>query len=897
MVGDDFSQNFRALTGFDPMPWQAALYHRFIGDNVPASCNLPTGLGKTLVIAIWLIALANRPGKMPRRLVYVVNRRTVVDQTTDEVEKLKGRLRNPEKNAQASDDVPILKSLAARLSKLCADQEGDPLAISTLRGQFADNREWSADPSRPAVICGTVDMIGSRLLFSGYGVGFKSKPLHAGFLGQDALLVHDEAHLEPAFQELLIAIEKEQKRERKQSGQLAWPHLRVMELTATTRSSGDSFPSAGERAVNEADPLVKQRIGARKHLRLTSVDADKQVAHKIAEIAAGYKDANVAVLAFARTLEAVAVIEKELAKTKRSVVLLTGTMRGRERDDLVEKPEFKRFLKGAELGETVYLVCTSAGEVGIDISADHLVCDLSTFESMAQRFGRVNRYGERADTRIDVVHPASFGKIDKKTGELKADEIDKRRQKTLDLLKKLSPFGNDQHDASPLSLGNLDPTERVAAFAPEPTILPATEILFDAWALTSVRGKMPGRPLVEPYLRGIRNYEPPETQIAWREEVGVITGDLLNEYPPQGLQDLLDAYPVKPHELLQDRAARVWKELVKLAERYPQRPAWIVDEQGEVEVLPHITELTNWDNKQAESRLGSKTVLLPHDIGGLTKQGMLDGNFPPMPKQGELPAANDDDVADRWSDDKGPMRKRQWTTREESDPAPPDGMKLACPPIVLTDPDDEEGEPIKTWHWFVRVLAADADVRSRRKCYYLEPHLNDAKEAATRFVSGLSLDPELRDAVILAAQFHDLGKERERWQRGIGNVDYSQTKAWAKSGKRRGKLERSAYRHEFGSMLDIQALPEFEPLSDDARELVLHLIAAHHGCARPHFTPDQCLDDNHCGETTSQQSVEVLRRFARLQRKYGRWGLAYLESLVRAADWEASAKADGGGAK
>src|SRR5205823_12437346 len=123
---------------------------------------------------------------VPRRLVYVVNRRTVVDQTTDEVEKYRKKL----------TDAGI----------------HEPLAISTLRGQFADNREWSADPSLPAVICGTVDMIGSRLLFSGYGCGFKGKPLHAGFLGQDVLLVHDEAHLEPAFQDLLIAIEKEQKR-------------------------------------------------------------------------------------------------------------------------------------------------------------------------------------------------------------------------------------------------------------------------------------------------------------------------------------------------------------------------------------------------------------------------------------------------------------------------------------------------------------------------------------------------------------------------------------------------------------------------------------------------------------------------------------------------------------
>jgi CRISPR-associated helicase Cas3 len=55
-------------------------------------------------------------------------------------------------------------------------------------------------------------MIGSRLLSGGYGCGFKTRPLHAGFLGQDALLAHDEAHLEPAFQVLLISAGAELKR-------------------------------------------------------------------------------------------------------------------------------------------------------------------------------------------------------------------------------------------------------------------------------------------------------------------------------------------------------------------------------------------------------------------------------------------------------------------------------------------------------------------------------------------------------------------------------------------------------------------------------------------------------------------------------------------------------------
>lgn len=229
-----FPQLFEELTGNPPFPWQRDLYERFVADradNIPASCILPTGLGKTSVLAIWLIALHTHPERMPRRLVYVVNRRTVVDQTTNEAEDL-------QKN------TAIL---------------GLPTpAISTLRGQFADNREWSADPSKPAIICGTVDMIGSRLLFSGYGIGWKSKPLHAGFLGQDVLLVHDEAHLEPAFQTLIEAIQAEQDRCRE------FGKFRVMQLTATSRGEGATFPNDNEKRRNEAHPIVQNVLAPRK---------------------------------------------------------------------------------------------------------------------------------------------------------------------------------------------------------------------------------------------------------------------------------------------------------------------------------------------------------------------------------------------------------------------------------------------------------------------------------------------------------------------------------------------------------------------------------------------------------------------------------------------------------
>ena len=73
------------------------------------------------------------------------------------------------------------------------------------------------------------------------------------------------------------------------------------------------------------------------------------------------------------------------------------------------------------------------------------------------------------------------------------------------------------------------------------------------------------------------------------------------------------------------------------------------------------------------------------------------------------------------------------------------------------------------------------------------------------------------------------------------------------------------------------------------QDLILHLIAVHHGYGRPHFPP-KAFDPERPDAVAAKVAAEVPQRFARLQRKYGRWGLAYLESLLRAADYAASAK-------
>ena len=838
-----FATSFQRLTDHSPFPWQTDLYDRLCSGAIPRGCVVPTGLGKTSVIAIWFLARLQNTS-LPRRLVYVVNRRTVVDQTTDEVTKLRGKL--PQVGMEVAD-----------------------LAISTLRGQSADNREWSADPSRPAVICGTVDMIGSRLLFSGYGIGYKSRPLHAGFLGQDVLLIHDEAHLEEPFQRLLAGIEEIQ--ERWQGERVAAP-LRVMALTATPRMATD--PLRITAADREA---AKERLDAVKRLELVGATNQADVIKTIVERALGLDGRDRAVLVFVRTVASVKKIVDGLRKkvAEHRVDQLTGTIRGMERDALVARPVFRRFLPTPEhdVKGTVYLVCTSAGEVGVNISADDLVCDLSPFDSMAQRFGRVNRFGTRKGTggsTVTVVHPKEFDHT---------NPLDERRARTLKLLQCLE-------SVNPNALEMLPQMQREQAFTPAPECLPLTDILIDAWSLTSIPTRMPGRPPVGPYLHGIAEHQEPETRVAWREEVGAITADdMLADHPPS---DLLEAYELKPHELLRDTSRRVFEELRTLAQRFGDRPVWLLDDSGDLATRHTLRTLTARDDGPIRHR----TVLLPHDVGGLDSSGMLDGN---AQANGDSVEPINNDVADEiWVPEEhgksGEERRRLRVRVDRRDADEARGMRVVRT-IRWPDAEHEQDVPPRVWYWFERPSIKE-NSRHAIQPVTLDVHVGDVERTLDDILSRLSLGPALVSSLRLAARWHDLGKRRDRWQRSVGRPDDLHSTWFAKSGRDWVGRRESSYRHEFGSLLDVTGLDEcaeFHALEAMAQDLVLHLVACHHGMARPHFNPDQTLDDNHPVEAAEAMAIAVTSRFARLQRRFGHWGLAYIESVFRAADWRASA--------
>lgn len=203
-------------------------------------------------MAVWLAARA-LGASVPRRLVYVVDRRAVVDQATEVAESLR---------AWVAKEPQVAAALGL---------EGRPLPISTLRGQHIDNRQWLEDPSSTAIVIGTVDMVGSRVLFSGYGVSSKMRPYHAGLLGADTLVVLDEAHLVPAFEDLLRQVEggADSFGPKETSLRALVPPFRLLSLSATGRQIDTTTLTLSDD--DRSHPIVKKRLAAMKALSIVEL--------------------------------------------------------------------------------------------------------------------------------------------------------------------------------------------------------------------------------------------------------------------------------------------------------------------------------------------------------------------------------------------------------------------------------------------------------------------------------------------------------------------------------------------------------------------------------------------------------------------------------------------------
>lgn len=155
---NDVAHYFRAMSQVEPFVWQTELFERFTNGEISQRINLPTGAGKTSVMTIWLLRLRCRQTRAASAC-----RAALPGWWTAALSWIKRR-RKPPGCSHSSMRNPSSWKFRAALDSVSG---AGPLAISTLRGELEDNREWSTHPARPAIIVGTIDMIGSRLLFSG----------------------------------------------------------------------------------------------------------------------------------------------------------------------------------------------------------------------------------------------------------------------------------------------------------------------------------------------------------------------------------------------------------------------------------------------------------------------------------------------------------------------------------------------------------------------------------------------------------------------------------------------------------------------------------------------------------------------------------------------------------
>jgi CRISPR-associated endonuclease/helicase Cas3 len=848
-----FPKYFSVLArGNKPYLWQAALFERLIADDWPDSVALPTGSGKTSILQVWLLALAwaslrRLAVSIPRRLVWVVNRRVVVDQATDEAVAMAATLHE----LQQRGDNELIAGL------LTYSHTGGLLAISTLRGERADNREWSRDPSTPAVVIGTVDMVGSRLLFRGYGDGRYFRPYHAGLLGVDVLIVNDEAHLTPAFARLLMAI-----REMSPAAKLAGKRFHTLLVSATDRGFGEKpFDFPLDLDVRHSDRF-RRVYEAEKCLRLHNAPDKKAAEAKLIELALQLPATRTIV--FVERPEDAARIAARIEETvgRNRVALLTGTMRGWERDRLTEESvAFRSFQQSQQSLDATWLVATSAGEVGINISGERLVTMLIESDHLLQRLGRLNRFGDqdREPHRIGEAHVVYVPPKDPEKDGLLA------RAKTLEYLQRL-PEADGKFDVSCRCLHENPPGAETRSA--EPLMARLEDRLIDLWSQTTAGNDVV--PPVERWLHGKQD-EYPETALAWREEVRLLAKPGVSR---EDRERAIEVYRLLPHERLSEPSSRVQDKLREIARTRGEERALFVSSGGETSVST-VAELADksWD-------LGYGTVLLAPGCGGLVR-GML------------RPEESGEDTVYDVADVGGPDESRRrylaefdgdlwWWKRlgaaviSEEGPNPRDNRAVAemarklgfRPPLVIGLPGEDSEEESGTTR-FLLFFADPARQRMKRTEIELDAHCRAVAQRSAELGNCL-VGAKLGECFSVAGHLHDRGKANELWQRAMGgNV----ATPLAKTVGGGAPLLLAGFRHELASLA---GAPE------NTDELSLYLVGSHHGWGRPYWQPKAY--DRKQPHKSQEAAEAAARRFGELQRRWGPWGLAYLDAVFKAAD-------------
>ncbi len=381
-----FVQFFREMTGLPGChDWQHEL------SNLDAYKNLliriPTGFGKTLgVLSVWLWKrTCVQDERWPRRLVWCLPMRVLVEQTANEVRT-------------ALHKLDILWE--------DGDHEGK-VGVHVLMGG-SNSGSWHLYPEHDAVLIGTQDMLLSRAMNRGYGAPRARWPMEFGLLNQDALWVMDEVQLMDvglATSAQIQAFREDEKvggRSMRPCGtwwMSATLQRNWLEKSPDTTSLSEQTPQLSIAPVNRVGRLWDD-VG--KPCKRVNVSSSKEIAHLAAvEHIALDRSQSGPTLVVLNTVKTAVEVFKALRADKSlqntDIRLVHSRFRPHERstwqDEFLNK-------NACAPGTDRIIVATQVVEAGVDISASLLITELAPWAGMVQRFGRSARWGGTAQVII-----------------------------------------------------------------------------------------------------------------------------------------------------------------------------------------------------------------------------------------------------------------------------------------------------------------------------------------------------------------------------------------------------------------------------------------------------------------------------------------------------------------
>lgn len=875
LTAEHFSEYFRDVHGVEPFPWQSRLTETVLEDGSwPAVIDLPTGTGKTAVLDTAVFTLAAQPMVFPRRIAFVIDRRIVVDQVYERANRIK--------QAVSVAKTPALKRVREHLARV---SESPSLGVTMLRGGVPIDRDWAQRPDQPWAMVSTVDQFGSRLLFRGYGVSPRMRPIYAGLTGNDCLVILDEVHLSTAFAQTLDGVSAQHF-----SDALPQRRFQVVQMSATAASSGSRFALIDSDL--ESSDVLRRRAQAPKSAILREASGAKQphatIPAEVRKILRSELDASVGTVGvIVNRVRTARETYSELVAAGYSAHLVTGRMRPLDRArcfaeiesivdpdrraDLPIRASTPMTLDGSggsgarsavPPGQVHVVVATQAIEVGADFSFDALITEAAPIDSLRQRFGRLDRRGTLAEhtgvpAKAWIVGVPSALKPNR-PDPIYGDTVRRTWEQLRDLASEDTDGLLDFSPQSPLP-GRCD-SECRAPRREAPLLLRS---YMDAWVQSDPEPAV--QPSVDWFLHGIEEEQRVgEVSIVWRHDR---SHEVLKLTPPRAAEFLEVPLDAAQAWLSEDSVEVEVTDVIAARQVEPRttgdkgvdwcrwqgigdgpeqaRPGDI--RSGDVLIVDPSRgglEHGTWNprSRQIIEDLGDEAQAQYGQRITLRLDRRLYGDGLPVP-----PSPSDEESADESAQD----RIDGWL----ADLASHQGCPAAKSEIIrrLRDGGMSVPQPV------------GLDLEEAANCYYvlisgridptamdgsdeassvtgaavtLREHLDGVADKVAEYAQGLGLSDELQSDLRLAARLHDLGKVDSRFQRQMaGDDEVTQTmlgQPLAKSlpDSRPSPGAWPPVRHEVMSVAMVESNERVLEQAHD-RELVLHLVGTHHGRGRP----------------------------------------------------------------